>query len=680
MKNSLALLTTLSHFALATNAWSAPDNVAVPPEYPITKFTPLVSPAPRPSTGGLLVDSYGAVGDGKTDDLAAVREATKEAIKQKRPLLFSADKRYYLGNDEHSYYVFDLVNVEGLVVDGQGATLVLHQDMELGSFLGCRQLEVRNLIVDGIPRSVQGSLASGGSFKKGDVLESTLTLDSESDLLIVDNYMDNVRNQGRQLFAFDPQTMRAIGVLNLKALAALDRKNRKFTLVANVTDDKPVLLRAGSKISILPRLNKDKKNALGKTAGPRHGIYCVRCDDLVFRNLTLRDSDPIMAQACGKMVWDKVEGRPHADRLCGGTCHWHFNNPGPFLFQNCYLRGNADDTFSTVCRPLNIDARPDERSLVLSQPANLQTGDLIAFTADVTGEFIVSKAAKYKAESNKKMLDLLGPSAAPDWIGDAIVESAEPEGTVADPNVPNHWRCDKWKVTFKAPLTFLSNYKDADLKLQVRAIPWRSFHGNGVTVRDCEFAPHFRNGVTGGPINILYERVTIRNLGGGVGSFCHNIFNGLGPRNATWRDCAWIDTINHAMAWSVLGNTGWWSRNVEVTGCTITSPNIFKGAIFLNGISHVRVENNTIRVSSPGDIGKSIIEAGANQSGVGDDVTIRNNKITVESVGGKMTNPVISVEGANVRVNEDIETSNQVQAPKGVAHYRGPSRAAPPRK
>lgn len=655
----------------------AAKSAAVPPDYPVTAFTPLVSPAPRATEGGMLVDSFGAVGDGKADDLAAVRAATAEAIKQKRPLLFSEGKRYRIGNDEHSYYVFDLVNVAGLVVDGRGATLVLHQDMELGRFLGCRQLEVRNLTVDSIPRSIQGSLAKGGSFKQGDVLESSGTLDSNSDLLIAETYLGNVRNQERQLFAFDPESMRALGVLKLKQLAVLDRETRRFNLVTDVTDDKPVVLQPGCKISILPRLNQDKRDARGRTAGPRHGIYCVRCDDLVFRNLTLRDAGPIMAQACGKIVWDKVDGRPSADRLCGGTCHWHFNNPGPFLIQNSYLRGNADDTFSTVCRPLNLDARTDDRTLILSQPASIEPGDRIAFTADISGEFITSKAAKYKAEGNKKMLNLLGPSTAPDWIGEAVVERAEPVGAVADPNDRDHWRCDKWKVTFKAPLDFLAGCSEADLKLQVRAIPWRSFHGNGVTVRDCEFAPHFRNGITGGPINILYERVTIRNLGRGVGSFCHNIFNGLGPRNATWRDCNWIDTVNHAMAWSVQGNTGWWSRNVEVTGCTISSSNIFKGAIFLRGLSHVRVENNTIRVSSPRDIGMSIIEAGANDAGAGDDVTVRSNKITVVSVGGKMANPVIRIMGEKVRVNDDITTSNQVQAPEGVIAYRGPSRIPP---
>jgi hypothetical protein len=652
----------------------------VPPEYPIARFTPLVSPLPRPSTGGLLVDSYGAVGDGQTDDLAAVRAALRAAIEQQRPLLFSAGKRYYLGNDEHSYYVFDLVHVAGLVVDGRHATLVLHPDMELGRFLGCSRLEIRDLIVDSAPRSLQGSLARGGSFKQGDAFESAVTLDSESDVTIADTYLGHARNQGIQLFAFDPGTMRALGVLRLKALTALDRRSRSFLLAATVTDDQPVVVPAGSKIAILPRLNKDKRDAAGKTAGARQGILCVRCEDLVFRNLTLRDAGPIMAQACGKIVWDKVDGRPHADRLCGGTCHWHFNNPGPFLIQNSYLRGNADDTFSTVCRPLNIDERPGERCLVLSQPASLQPGDLITFTADVTGEFIVSKAAKYQAEANRKMLDLLRPSAAPDWIGDAIVESAEPVGAAAAPNLPDHWRCDRWKVTFKAPLAFLSRYTDSDLRLQVRAIPWRSFQGNGVTVRDCEFAPHFRNGVTGGPVNTLYERVTIRNLGRGVGSYCQNIFNGLGPRNATWRDCTWIDTVNHAMAWSVQGNTAWWSRQVEVTGCTIRSPNLFKGAIFLNGISQVRVENNTLCVGSPRAMSRSIIEAGANRSGVGNDVTIRNNTISFASVGGTMTNPVIRVEGDGVRVNEDIATSNHIQAPLGVEHYRGPSSAEPPGK
>lgn len=40
---------------------------------------------------------------------------------------------------------------------------------------------------------------------------------------------------------------------------------------------------------------------LSAAAVPRHGIHCVRCDDLVFRNLTLKDSGPIMAQACGKI-------------------------------------------------------------------------------------------------------------------------------------------------------------------------------------------------------------------------------------------------------------------------------------------------------------------------------------------------------------------------------------------
>lgn len=83
-----------------------------------------------PTETVLYAKDFGAVGDGKTDDGAAIFNAVTEAIKQKATLKFEQDKKYYIsqvpGNRQTP---FAINGADGLTVDGCGSTFLVTPGM-----------------------------------------------------------------------------------------------------------------------------------------------------------------------------------------------------------------------------------------------------------------------------------------------------------------------------------------------------------------------------------------------------------------------------------------------------------------------------------------------------------------------------------------------------------------------
>ena len=108
------------------------------------------------------VGDFGAVGDGRTDDGPAIREAISAAMAADGPatVLFD-DAVYRLGEYEARWCALPLIGAHGVVLDGRGAKLVFHPNNRALLLYRCQGITVRGFRFDYDPLP----------FTQGDVVE-----------------------------------------------------------------------------------------------------------------------------------------------------------------------------------------------------------------------------------------------------------------------------------------------------------------------------------------------------------------------------------------------------------------------------------------------------------------------------------------------------------------------------
>ena len=97
----------------------------------------------------LYVKDFGAVGDGITDDGAAIFNAVCAAAEQHATLKFEQDKKYCVNSVPGGRSTpFALQSAEGLTIDGCNSTLIVAPDMGYIHMVGCGNVKVTNLHFD----------------------------------------------------------------------------------------------------------------------------------------------------------------------------------------------------------------------------------------------------------------------------------------------------------------------------------------------------------------------------------------------------------------------------------------------------------------------------------------------------------------------------------------------------
>lgn len=97
----------------------------------------------------LYVKDFGAVGDGKTDDGAAIFEAVTAAAAQHATLMFEQDKTYYVASAPGGRVTpFALSGAHGLSIDGNNSTILISPNMRYINFSGCGNIKMTNLHFD----------------------------------------------------------------------------------------------------------------------------------------------------------------------------------------------------------------------------------------------------------------------------------------------------------------------------------------------------------------------------------------------------------------------------------------------------------------------------------------------------------------------------------------------------
>ena len=99
----------------------------------------------------LNVADFGAVGDGLTDDMAAIHKAVAAAKAAGGAIVRFEKKKTYrvVGRDDLEYEaVFDLVGAANIKIEGQGSTLVLKAPDGMANIRQSRNIQIDGLLVD----------------------------------------------------------------------------------------------------------------------------------------------------------------------------------------------------------------------------------------------------------------------------------------------------------------------------------------------------------------------------------------------------------------------------------------------------------------------------------------------------------------------------------------------------
>ena len=97
----------------------------------------------------LYVKDFGAVGDGETNDGAAIFQALNAAAEQHATLKFEENKTYYVSSVPGSRVApFFLDGAHGMTVDGCGSTILITPNMRYMRFSDCGNVKVANLHFD----------------------------------------------------------------------------------------------------------------------------------------------------------------------------------------------------------------------------------------------------------------------------------------------------------------------------------------------------------------------------------------------------------------------------------------------------------------------------------------------------------------------------------------------------
>jgi hypothetical protein len=359
----------------------------------------------------LKVDDFGALGDGKKDDIAAVVAAVR-ALREAGPgsrLEFTSGKTYRLGTHEDSIYQIDLQGLKDVTVDGQGAMLLTTPEQAAIRVKGCEGVTVRNLIIE------QDPLA----FTQGPVTK-VMPEAGQFEFKVMDGYPPlptPAQRKERGFMAWrwgafiDPQLRRIRkGVRDHFRVETIDLLEDGHARVKVQADFAPFLaaVRLGDiyvqAIGYDRRARVDKLSNVGDYA---YNILFENSAECVLENVTLYSGRSSMSSLLqhnhGRITMRgyKVMVRPGTDRAISNFAdgvHCKDNRVGP-LIEQCYFQGMLDDSINMSQNTMMAEKiiSPDTFRLTrfpgptvpwTKESAVVREGDRLMVLYPTTGEYL----------------------------------------------------------------------------------------------------------------------------------------------------------------------------------------------------------------------------------------------------------------------------------------------------
>jgi len=341
------------------------------------------------------VETYGAKGDGATDDGPAIRKAVSEAAASGKParLEFAKGKSYFLAYDSSSSSL-TVNGAQDVVIDGNGATLLLDGPEGAVTFSRCERCTVRNLTVE-YPKLpyTQGSIVA--------VDPANLTYD----LALMPGYdlPSSQSANGWWVSVLGPTghgLKQTVGdALFLTSAEPVAGKDRTYRVTVQAPWKGSVANLAVGDRSFLPT----ETGVKGLKPGALFNAF--RCSDVTFEKLTIYSSPGMcfhLSLNTGKVTIRgvRIQNRPGTDRVMSSRSdgiHCDENRVGPTI-EDCLFEGLMDDSINIHCMGRAVTAvDSDTQVTAVAQANNYAVGDTVQAFDSVGGGILGSASIVSKS-------------------------------------------------------------------------------------------------------------------------------------------------------------------------------------------------------------------------------------------------------------------------------------------
>lgn len=512
------------------------------------------------------VKDYGAVGDGITDDGPAIDSVFAEVLDLNGNAIVNFENKiYHIGEKAPKWHYFNLENIDGLVIEGNGAELQFTKTNQPFSFINCSNLIVRNLSVD----------FDEPVFTQGKVVAKNLATGT-IDVLIQEGYpLPPSRlvggGGGAHGIVFDAvQYTRKIfpdiddDHFLIDSVKVVNDRVFRFYLIAKY-------YKQVGYIQINDRVTHgfgwsylSPEYRAQKTGIPPGAIKLRACSDVLFEDFNLYASRVMgfsVDNSNGDITFRRtqIKRKPGTDRLLSmpsDGIHTD-NNRGAIIIDNCFLESTGDDVTSLHSKEDKVATKINATTFELMTTDNAYAFNLI------------------KANDELMFIDRKSGTV----LGTAIVQSVSVN-------------------TATKKHTVVLDREISNLDVGITSINLTS-GSSGTTIKNSTLNPVLRNSMLLRILNGTIENNTINCYGGKIGINLTDETN-TGPfsKNITVKNNIINDAdligINIGCAMSGVREDTTATGNILVTGNTINCRRL--NGIKIRNTNRVKIINNTINM------------------------------------------------------------------------------------
>lgn len=484
------------------------------------------------------IRDHGAVGDGETDDGPAVRKALATAIQGGPGTKLVFDKRTYrFGPYRGGSSQIELTDVNGLTIEGNGATLLLHPQNGIFSIRRCLNILIRGFVIDFDPLPfTQGTIravrADEGVFEFE--LHAGYPL-PPSDAIVKKRLGEGGWRWGTVI---DPKERhRRWGIPDHYRIASVDAIGGRIYRI-KVTPShkkglKPVL--PGDRFFLPLMLTEKGERVFGENIAVRESADCILEGITIYSGRSGMNYSINRNEGLITLRNNTITFRPSSSRLCStwkDGMHVKDNRVGP-LIEGCHFEGMLDDSINISANTAMAINIISPKVFRLMGPA-FSASDAVMIFDPQSGKTQMTKVIETKVEGETHTVTLA------DSVEDVIVGRKQREHI---------------KSTHFYNMSYIND---------------------GFIVRDCIFKPQRRHAMLVRSPNGIIDNNTIDGVGGAavwMGNEMGSFYEGPFPQNNIIRN----NTI----------------RNTQLTAIHIYTRALNRHA---RHTSKIRVENNRITV------------------------------------------------------------------------------------
>lgn len=537
---------------------------------------------------------FGAVGDGETDDGAAIRAAVAAAIQSGPGSVVVFDEApyrmlRYSGARAHIM----LEGVQGLTIEGNGATIIGTPYNGFLSVNKCERITMRGFVFDSDPLS----------FTQGDIVKAD-SATGELWLKLHPGYTNPIelteqrgqKSWSRVGFTIEPDQRKL--------------KPGPIDFIKTITEENRAegLLHLKLETDRFSHINADDRFVFGLQHGGHGAHIDVReSSDVLLEDYTIYAAkygmNHTLTDNRGRVRVNgaKITYKPDSDRIIVNIkdgFHVKHNAIGPII-ENSLIEGIMDDAINISVCPYWVKKDLGENRYLIAEVAfSPRKGDrLMAYTP---------KSGRVTMELN--------------------VLSAEAQ-------TPPKGHRGKWNIIqLDQPIPGLALHTIHDLfpgghdRLPFTGLYNLDACGKDFIVRNNTFLEQRRYALLARGVGGLFEGNTVNNNNGSGVMLCNEIasfYEGPFPGKITIRDNEFIDTGWDSVRISVRGK-GAWATDIVI------EDNLFEGwpgsAMKLSNIDGLVVRNNTIRPGRNEDLTSVPIQISSSQN-----VQVEGNEVTAGS-------------------------------------------------